>query len=190
MIPNQLNSGMDSTPSPQGTQTATGRDDLHRETPPSNPAASRDGSLSCPAVHRSAADENSAQQLEHAIAQAKRRRDEALSYEFRQRQSRAFADGVFARHDVMCRIYKSQPLWLRASPSILGKTWWRVHHKVATVALLQAHRAVRRLGLTRVPDTKDFVEQHCSWYVSFCAFSNWLFPQKDFRQHLGSDHAE
>jgi hypothetical protein len=88
------------------------------------------------------------------------------------------ANGVFACWDIARHMQKSLPHGCKASASIVKRFWWRVHFAVATTALRQVQREVRRLGLTHVPDTRGFVQEKCAWYVRFCAVCEWFKKDK------------
>ena len=113
-------------------------------------------------------------QFERAKVQRRRKHGEVIGVRIR----RHYEAGLFARQQLSNRIFRSLPDHLRASKTILQVSWYRVHCKAAELALEKAHQSARQLGLTHVSDTKNFVEDHCGWYVLFCSFSCWLFPRK------------
>ena len=118
-----------------------------------------------------AENENNDERFLRAKAQDKHRRDATTKFRYRQ----AFSAYVFAQRDLSGHIYKFFPFHLQTSSSILCRTWFLVHRKVAELALHQALLLARRRGLKRVPDTKHFLEVNCSWYLSFCTLSRMLF---------------
>lgn len=138
----------------------------------SNPAVPN----GCLSVQHLGVAEKTHDELEHAKAQRKRRRAANVELQYQQ----ALANGDVALWSLSNHIYRSLPAHLRASSSILGRLWFSAHYKVATLALVKAHREARRLGLIRVADRVGFLATHCRWFGWFCSFSlfvsSWLLP--------------
>lgn len=86
----------------------------------------------------------------------------------------AFDDGDFARAELARHMYQSLPARSPSTPSTLQKWRFSIHRAVAELALRQAQRAARRLGLKRIGDTTGFVSDHCGWYMSFCGLMGWV----------------
>lgn len=159
-------------PQCQGGQKATGHGDQHLQRPPSPAASSPAGTGACPDRGRPAENRSIHAEFERAKAQCTRMRGAALE----SRYQAGLAAGAYADYDLSRHIRRSIPWPLQASEAILRRFWFSVHHTAALVALRQAHRAARRLGLTRVADTRGFLDRYCRWYGHFCSLSRWLFP--------------
>ena len=151
----------------QGDQTATnhaervcGTQQPHSASDPAVPHGCQS------AGHWAAAGKNN-DELASAKAQRIYMHGEALKL-----QARPFSGVDAACYRLTRHIDKSIPWHLQASPSTACRIWFSVHHTVAVSVLRQAHAAVCRLGLTRVPDTTGFLAEHCRWYGWFCSFSS------------------
>jgi len=149
---------------------ATGHDHPHGLKPSPHPA-----SLTCaPPVYpnqgQTAASKNTRDLFEHAKAQ----RIYMRGVRAEARYQVSFEAGVFAARDLSSHMWKSLPWHLQAKVTILRGFWFSVHYKVATLALRQVQQSARRLGLTRVADTTDFLSKNCRWYRYFCSFSQFI----------------
>ncbi len=116
-------------------------------------------------------DNNIAAQLASAKALKKRRRDATLTAQYRS----DLEAGLCARRELADHIHRSIPASLRTSTSILLRFGYAVHCAAARLALAQAHRSIRRLGVKQIEDSAGFVRDHCGWYAAFTAFSRWLY---------------
>ena len=108
--------------------------------------------------------------IERAKVQRRRKRGARLATECQL----YFEDGLYAQSELSNHIWQSLPLHLRASQASLHRFWFSIHHKVSLLALNQALRSARRLGLKRVEDKPRFLAENCRWYVAFCRCSCWL----------------
>lgn len=159
---------------PQGIQRATSREpqESHCTTLQRQASFSADLPL-YRADHHSVEDESRKLSFERAKVQRRRMRDESLESKHRQ----AYQDGAFAEFELSRHMRRSLPVALLAKQTTLRWFLFSIHRKASDIALRQAHRSVRRLGLKRVVDTKGFVSDHCGWYMTFCALSDCNLKQ-------------
>lgn len=158
----------------QNDQTAINHVDHLCNTPKQSPTSFHDGIPACQMSHLSAVDKDIHAQFERAKAQYKYKRGEEVASRFRS----AFEAGEIALWELSSHIAKSLPNHLKSSRSILHKTWFLMHYKVAGLAFHQAGRSARRLGLKHVADRSSFLLEHCGWYPVFCRYSRLIFPVK------------
>lgn len=138
---------------------------------PSPPASSCAGVLACP-VHTRRVESDSRTRV-YAPAKAQQTGKHGAA-SMRNRFHQAFDDGEFARVELARHMYRSLPARSAFTTSRLQKLRFSVHRAVAELALRQAQRAARRLGLKRIGDTTGFVLDHCGWYMSFCGLMGWI----------------
>jgi len=153
----------------QDNQMATDHDHQSGNKPPSHSISNPVASDACLSAEHSEAAEKTRDECATAKVQQIYRHAEALRLHGRVHPSISVFESAlrgFTRH-----VDKSIPWSLRASRAILPRFWFSVHHKAAVSALHQVHRQVHQLGLTRVEDTKGFLQKHCRWYGLFCSFS-------------------
>lgn len=159
---------------PGATQTAT-------DHAPARYATTRDWRAACAAARRGgaqaapgSADGRDATPCARATAPGKRTRAAAERY---QRFLSERAAGVYAVTQLSHRVQRSLPRASTSSRATLRTAWVAVHRRAADIALRQARRSVRRLGLTHVADTRGFLRAHVGWYWSFCDLSAWLLRE-------------
>lgn len=105
-----------------------------------------------------------------ATAPDKHRRDATAGALYRYPHEAPYA----VQLQITGHIARSLPGAPLANPPTLRGFWCATHERVARLALHQAHRAVRRHGLTHIADKSGFLADHCGWYRHFCSFSAWL----------------
>lgn len=109
---------------------------------------------------------------ERAKAQKRRMRGEKAAAQWKACQTKSSdVERYLTRH-----IGLSVPCSLKTNHSMIRRTWFLIHYKVALFALRQVLQAVDRLGLTQIEDRTYFVQDRCGWYVYFCRLGSWLFP--------------
>lgn len=149
---------------------------LHKHQSSSSPANVDQGLSS--ASHCALADADS--RLERVQAQRRHIRGEKAAARWKAYQTKSSAvERRLNRH-----IALSVPCSLKTSHSMIRRTWFLIHYKVALFALRQALQAAGRLGLSQIEDSAGFVRGQCAWYVYFCRLGSWLFPAEYKNCHI------
>lgn len=160
-------------------QTATGPLNRNHETMPSQPAASPDAAPAYPAEGQTAASADILTAFERAIVLKRQWHGAGAKARLEQKYQQALEAGQIAQRELASHIERSLSGKRRANPSIPARLWFAAQRRAGDIALRQALRSARRLGLKRVLDTDLFFAEHCAWYVSFCALSSRLFGAAD-----------
>lgn len=177
MINQTINAGTGSSRALSENQTATSLASRSHETMQLQPAAFRGDAQAYPAEGRLAASADTSTASERATALKKQWRGAGAKARLERKYQQAHEAGRFAQWELASHIARSLFWYRRANPSIPARLWFAVQRRASDIALRQALRSARRLGLKRVSDTDRYFAEHCSWYASLCALGSRLFPE-------------